>query len=367
MRDDQFITRPMSVCLDLVRAAAAFVVLIGHAAQLRIYTGPYPFTTMLQHNAVVVFFVLSGLVISSSVRHGKVTLKSYTIARIARILPVSLPALAFSAAVFGVGKWMGAPNINPPGYDILSLKSAILPIFFLSESAFGSGPVANPPYWSLCYEIWFYALFGAALFLRGKTRLMWIAMFAVLAGTKILLLLPIWLVGVWLAHSKIACRAPLWLGIVLIILSAASFPVATAFAPRAASIFEWYLPLNRGFSFFVASDSMLAVTVALGFIGLRPIAMAFRSLLSKYERPVRSLAGFSFTLYLLHWPILCLLRLFNVTSGTSIPAFVALLLLIAISCAAVAGYTERRRGAVRAFLEAAMEAAPVQSGQTSQR
>lgn len=59
----------MSIVLDIVRGMAAIAVLIGHAVQLGIYSGPWPFEFSLQHNAVIVFFVSSGILITNSLQN----------------------------------------------------------------------------------------------------------------------------------------------------------------------------------------------------------------------------------------------------------------------------------------------------------
>lgn len=65
---EPFITRPLSIVLDAVRFECAFVVLVWHAsAGSIIYNGPWPFTERASHYSVVIFFVLSGLVISASI------------------------------------------------------------------------------------------------------------------------------------------------------------------------------------------------------------------------------------------------------------------------------------------------------------
>ena len=99
MDDTRFITRPLSIVLDAVRGAAALLVLIQHAYDIGVYTGPYPFTPRLSHNCVIVFFVLSGLVIGSSVAGGRTSLARYAIARFARIWPTAAAAVGFSCLV----------------------------------------------------------------------------------------------------------------------------------------------------------------------------------------------------------------------------------------------------------------------------
>ena len=82
---DGFISRPLSICLDMLRTAAALVVLVFHMAQIGLYTGPFPKWPMAQHYAVVVFFVLSGLVITASMQRRRSNLADYALSRAARI------------------------------------------------------------------------------------------------------------------------------------------------------------------------------------------------------------------------------------------------------------------------------------------
>jgi peptidoglycan/LPS O-acetylase OafA/YrhL len=57
---------------------------------------------------------------------------------------------------------------------------------------------SNVPYWSLCYEFWYYVLFAVLTFTRGRKRLLWCCAVALLIGPKILLLAPVWATGVLL-------------------------------------------------------------------------------------------------------------------------------------------------------------------------
>lgn len=52
----------------------------------------------------------------------------------------------------------------------------------------------------LVYEVWFYAIFGTAFFLKVKMRWVVTALLCYLAGWRTLLMLAIWLTGVGLAR-----------------------------------------------------------------------------------------------------------------------------------------------------------------------
>ena len=132
-----FLTPSLSLLLDLVRGFAALVVLVGHAQGMELYTGPYPLSPHIQHHAVIVFFVLSGLVIAHSVQQQNSDLAQYAIARIARILPVALFAIAMSAALFTWTRLAGLDPGMPAPFNSLSWQTTLLLALFLSESALG--------------------------------------------------------------------------------------------------------------------------------------------------------------------------------------------------------------------------------------
>lgn len=351
---DRFITGPLSICLDLVRFAAALVVLVCHAAQMKLYSGWFPDIPLAQHYAVVVFFVLSGLVIAASAQQKRSTLGQYAIARAARILPVSLAALVFATVAFAVATALGGSAQHTDTYGDLSLRGTVLPLLFLSESSWGAGPVWNPPYWSLCYEVWYYALFGAAVYLRGPLRIAALLVCALLAGPRVLLLLPIWLVGVVLALSPVARRGGPLAGVLLL-----GAGLAGAWFHTAVVIPSWHLmqaltaplALQLSYSRFALSDLLLGLAVATVFAGLRPLVTRWPAPWLALERPARVLAGFSFTLYLFHWPLLLLAKSAGIVAGPTVPGFVLAVLIITAFCYAISLGTEAQRGRVRGWLE----------------
>ncbi len=351
----RFITRPLSIALDLVRFAAALAVLVCHAAQAKLYGGWFPNIPLAQHYAVVVFFVLSGLVIAASAHHKPTSLTQFAIARAARILPVSLTALAFSAAAFALVTALGGSAQHTDTYGQLSWRGTLLPMVFLSESAWGAGPVWNPPYWSLCYEVWYYALFGAAVYLRGPARIAALIVCALLAGPRILLLLPIWLVGVVLALSPAARRTGVLSGLALFAAG-----LVSAYLHTVVVIPGWHLmrslaapfDFQLSFSRFALSDLLLALAVAMAFAGLRPLANRWPRPWLTLERPAQALAGFSFTLYLFHWPLLLLAKSVGLVAGRSGIGFVIEVLALLAICYVISLATEGQRARVRRWLEA---------------
>jgi len=293
-------------------------------------------------------------VIAASALHRPTTFARFAIARMARILPVSLAALAFATLAFIIVTTLGGSPQHTDTYGQLSLRGTILPLLFLSESPWGAGPVWNPPYWSLCYEVWYYALFGAAVFLRGPMRIVTLCAFALLAGPRILLMLPVWLVGVTLVLTPAARRAGPAAGAALLAAGLAGAWFHTEFVMPGLHLmralahpFEAQLSFSR----FALSDFLLALCVAAACAGLRALATRWPAPSRLVAAPARVLAGFSFTLYLFHWPLLLVAKSVGITAGPSLPGFAAEIAIIVAFCYAISLGTEQQRDRVRALLE----------------
>ena len=352
---DRFITPPLSVALDLLRFVAALVVLVCHATQTGLYTGPFPNVPLAQHYAVVVFFVLSGLVIAASVQNRPTDFTRFMIARAARILPVSVAALAFGTAAYLLVTGFGGSAQQTDTYGELSWRGTVLPLLFLSESPWGAGPVWNPPFWSLCYEVWYYALFGAAVLLRGPARIAALCLFALLAGPRILVMLPIWLVGVMLVITPALRRIGRWSGLALASAGVvAAWYHTTALMPglRLMKAMAGAYGDDLSFSRFALSDFLLALAVAAVIAGLRPVLAVIPRPMLALRSLAQLLAGFSFTLYLFHWPVLLLAKSAGMSAGDSPLAFAGAIAAILCLGYAISLGTEAQKDRVRAALTA---------------
>jgi peptidoglycan/LPS O-acetylase OafA/YrhL len=346
MQQAPFITRPMSIALDAVRALAALAVLFGHTMQITVYDGYFPYWFVTQHNAVLIFFVLSGLVIATSADKPGSSLENYAMARAVRLLPVALPAVLISAAVdwHVTAGQLGGHGIN--GW----LRDTLLATVFLSSS-FGHGLPGNAPYWSLCYEVWFYAIFAAAFYLRGGKRIAALALCAVLAGPAILLLLPGWLAGVWLARTQLWRKLSRFTAWWLLGFGLAGIVLVVPYAMKLAALLSGISPWKTGYSEFALSDWIVCASVALAFLAMRVLIGEERPLLARCERPIRYLAGMSFSLYLLHWPVITLLNHYGIKPLPGALGVAAYMAMITAICAVFAHFTEHRRDAARRLAE----------------
>ena len=113
-----------------------------------------------------------------------------------------------------------------------------------------------------------------------------------------------------------------------------------------------FVPWRLGFSLFAITDLAMALAMALGFAGLRTLTLNCGVWLERMATPIRYGANMSFSLYLLHWPLLKVLRVLGLSNGSG-AGFVFVLAVILLASAAFATLTEHHRDRIRALLERA--------------
>ncbi len=146
--------------------------------------------------AVIVFFVISGFVIAYVTETSERTWKSYLAARASRIYSVAVPALMLTVVLDSIGM-----RVDPNWYLARTHEHEAIRLFFsvlflnLSWNLTVT-PLSNGPYWSLCYEVWYYVIFGLIAFDSNRTRRIWLAVLAaMIAGPRIILMSSVWIVG----------------------------------------------------------------------------------------------------------------------------------------------------------------------------
>lgn len=361
--NERFLNGPLSVVLDFARFGAALLVALGHSVQLGLYGGDFPFGIRMQHYCVIVFFVLSGLVISSSVLGGRSDLRRFTISRVSRILPVAVPALLFGIlAAYVLAGPAHVPIDNSPDEAFAVAERLLPPLAFVSAWPGMPAPVWNPPYWSLCYEVWYYTIFALAFFLRGWVRVVATVLACMTAGLSILLLMPVWLVGILLTHFGLVRRVSL--AAAPLVLVACLWLVLRLFEiDRTVLIplLKTWWPFELKWSSWAFADFAMALIMALAVMAIRPIVTALGPYVMRLRGAGQALAGVSFTLYLFHWPLIQLMLSWGLGGTKSYFVFAAALGAVVAACAAISVLTERQSPRFRAWLEArfpAREALP---------
>lgn len=307
-------TPALSTGLDASRIVAALVVFVGHARGLAVAPSDIgPGWHRAGEDAVVAFFVISGYVIAWSTARSRVDFRGYMEARASRIYSAAIPALLFALALDHIGMRLDAsPYLPNWQYDHI-LATLVFHWSFLGGTWFGpADPYSVASYWSLPYEVWYYVLFGCLTLLDGRRRRWAVVGVLLFMGPRMWLLLPCWWLGVLLLDWLPRLRMTPIQARLLILAAVCGYAWFIASGARAngdalsRDAFAWFntwspLVFRPGGSVHPLSDYVTACLFALLVIGM---ANSDLRLGTRGEAGVRWLAGYTFTLYLVHYPIL---------------------------------------------------------------
>lgn len=307
----------LSVWLDACRILAAFAVFLGHSVGM----GVAPASMSGQwhrsaDDAVTAFFIISGFVIAHTTQQrANQGLRAYVVARSSRLYSVALPAILFAYVVDHIGMRIDASHYVPEWQYPRPWLYIPLHLAFMGETWLGaSQPFSVAPYWSLSYEAWYYAFFGLVFFLQGWQRWALGGAVFLLMGPRIWLLMPVWLLGVWLYGRVGAWRVSAGVARALMALSVVAYAVFLAFgwqrvldqASKALyGVFSQTLPFpfSSGSTVHVLSDYAMAVMFAVFLVGCAHSRWEIGGRLSGW---IRLGAAYTFTFYLLHFTLLVL-------------------------------------------------------------
>jgi peptidoglycan/LPS O-acetylase OafA/YrhL len=304
--------------LDTTRWVAAFAVVLSHTRNFLLldwgevahpsagYAAFY-FASGFGHIAVLIFFVLSGYLVGGkafeALRDARFSPRRYLVDRLSRLYPPLLLAIGLTAVCDFVGitffnthgfydNSIPITGVYAPISASLTGTAALANLFFLQTIAsptFGS----NSPLWSLANEFWYYLIFpGVAAVISARARAALRYAGALVLAALAIGLLPLemmvlgipWLLGaVAYLHAR---EGRAWQRV----LAIAAF-LLTICVMRQTAI----LPGN-----LMVKDLAVAVAFAIAlWLHGRPRQHS--------SRLPAALAGFSYSLYLIHVPIVFLL------------------------------------------------------------
>lgn len=355
-------SKEMSLYLDLVRLLAALIVMVYHFAYGRFTGGGLQFIrdSHIGSDAVIVFFVLSGFVIAYVTAHQDNNLRDYVINRLSRLWSVMIPALILTIVVDQIGQ-----RINPAAYDgwwyqaDSPIVRSVANLFFLNEIWFKSiRPFTNGPFWSLSYEFWYYAIFAAAFYFRSYWRVIFVLSACMIAGPKILLLLPVWLLGVLTWHISKRLSLSLAAGIVLFLVPIEIYILIKHYELDKLAFTTTKIWLGTddvggaiGFSDEFLISYIYGVLIAMNFLGFQALGPYLGKLLNVFEGPIRFCAGLTFSIYLFHYP---LFQFFSAVLSEDMNLLLrnSLMFILSLLVIAVVGhYTERKKYVLRRILD----------------
>ena len=341
-----------SIYLDLLRFCSAILVVIFHASYARFDGGWLKSFGAYGHDAVMIFFVLSGFVIAYVTSFKETKLSDYAKSRLARLYSVVVPALILTLVLDYFGK-----ILDPSMYAGLQYQDSdpvyrfFANIFFINELWFSSWRAfSNGPFWSLSYEFWYYVVFASWFYFSGYRRWIITAMAILIAGPKIMLLFPVWAMGVMTFHlvSKVSLNkfvavvfavAPLGLYIVIRTSGMQKFLLAETVELLGRDFVYTDLLWSRRF----LSDYIVGALVSVHLIGVMALSKSF-SFPSITGKLIRFCAGMTFAFYLFHYP---LLQFF----GSFVKEGVFIVILTSIAIVLLAPITEGRKRSWQIFFD----------------
>ena len=287
------------------------------------------------------FFLLSGFLISYTVKKkglsGKYDFQTYLIERFTRIYLVFLPALLLAGFLAFILK-----NQSPNA----SLEQFTTNLFMLQGvngfSEHGQTFARMGPTWSLNYEVFFYILFGIAVLpIQNK---IWEGLI------KITLLLTVSWAAFRLSHIvPMAIAWVLGVGASAIHQRTTSIPPSIAIVGGAIAIAALQLiaPYTDAIYVYLLTNTVLFI---LCIISIREIKVA-----RLLQNIVKSLAGYSYSLYLTHMLTLWILTSYSISfrnilqRTNTILSIVVVIFIISFFSYIFAYCTERHNYRVRQY------------------
>lgn len=310
------------ISLDIIRFAAALMVAIGH------FTAPFfssnlPDLITPASGAVAVFFVLSGFVIRYVTRMRPYTVGDFSIDRASRMYSVVLPALAFTFIANNMAKHLSPQFYNtywwaPPTHPLLCWFGSAT---FTSQVWFQDlTPPSNSPFWSLGYEVPYYALYGIAFYLRGWRRGILLTLALLLSGPAILFLAPVWPAGCWMHDFYQIARRSQKANLLAIALIVAPvlLLVSIHFLPVAHHGFEMLRDRVRAVNHYLGETQLqranslwyyeVGIPTTIGMLCILLLLDKVRiNGKPKWAKWIRFTAEGTFPLYLFHFPMYLLI------------------------------------------------------------
>lgn len=322
--------------IEALRGIAALIVALGHNRGLFGQVEPGSFMERLTANAIFgveIFFIISGFIICySTKRITSPSLKntaSFLIKRFFRIYPVYLFILTIYVILFYKNLYTGIPEGGS-----LSLTSILKSIFLIPldwnvlPPYYGWGTIIVS--WSLGYEIYFYIVFAISMSISIKYRALLTSAILITVSAVISLYYSNTIIidaqryyfqgGVLLSHFGFVGN-PIVFDFILGMIIAQALPLLSkvnvnndiinglAIVLLAFSFVFWLNGVSEGHG--ITKSAYIAFTIVICVIVLE------RNSIIKFSKILISLGTVSYSLYLIHVPMIKFIELYGHVIGLS--------------------------------------------------
>lgn len=337
--------------LDVFRSIAAFLVVFEHARNYLLVDysnakNPGPiwqavyFFSQLGHEAVLIFFVLSGCVIAAVLHRdmirGKWSWSQYFFNRLTRLWIVLIPALLLTAVLDTAAINLTEPLnfIHAGGFAHIQSQPLIersSPTIFFGNLFFLQTIIVPPfgsdtPLWSLAYEFWYYIVFP----------IVYIAIFTKASLRKRALLLALAVTILCFVGASISKYFIIWLLGAICFFIHSKTPPKKQYALPGLVAFAFLTAVSISLERFGTLDRIIPPFFSNLVIGLSCAGMVYFSMSCSPPPIMSSIAaffsGFSYTLYLIHLPVLTLIICTFIPNNESrfMPTFHSAVFLLAL-------------------------------------
>lgn len=296
-------TKETSIYLDLIRFSAAFAVLLDHSSGMGITGGFLWPLARYGQTAVMIFFVLSGYVISYVSTTKEKNIIDYSYARISRLYSVIIPALIVTIISNELGNIYIQDQYTGPwdsnrAYEYYRYLITLL----MMQDVWGIGltPTNNGSFWSLSFEFVYYIFFAILFYIKHlNIRVFFLVLAGLIAGPTIILLFPIWLLGYYAHRFHSQSKHKLGRGGAYAIFLVAT--IVLIFSPIYRDYFEVsFSYINRE---SIIGDYVDAFSFFCHLLAAPFIAKKMGGILFKFKQIIVFCAGLTFSLYLFHLPL----------------------------------------------------------------
>ena len=361
-----------SIYLDILRIISAFYVFLYHFMTYKngeILT--FSNTTVsnyinLQylpaHYFVIVFFVLSGYLITMSASKPNLSVRKFMIARLGRLYSVLVPSLLFSYLVYFYLNYFTRYNAHLNEHSNHLITRFFVNLVFLSQCwSLSSTPPINNPFWSVDYEFIYYIIIASLLLIKGSSKYIALFICVAVAGFKILLLAPCWLLGSLL--FKLDSRKVYFNNLLsLIIFMISSFLIVQIVSGAYIIPFtklsgdQIFLGQILYFSWNFRADYIFSLLISLNLyaaFGLSQFLTRFSKtkFINFIQPPIQFVSNCTYTLYLFHFPLLLLFSSFWFYDNNNIYHLIGLMFSVLAAVVLIAKQTEFKVSIWRIWVE----------------
>jgi peptidoglycan/LPS O-acetylase OafA/YrhL len=271
----------------------------------------FAFFTGFQHQAVLVFFVISGWLVGGSLLDKigqRDVLTMYAIDRLTRLWTVLIPTFVLTllfALYTGAVRSNGIDYSAANEYSAITFLGNLVGLQRITLHDFGR----NFALWSLTNETWYYVLFPllALLFTARRVAsrggcLAAAVLLAALIPTSIMLYFSIWLLGVASSRIRIDCGKVGRCGLLLLLAGVAVYLRLTG--DNEKFTVDAFVP-----------DLIFSVVFAIALSSMQFKVATTSRLFRPMSRFGKFFADFSFSLYVTHLPLIFLLQHWSASVG----------------------------------------------------